>query len=331
MNEYDLNKIFRKKFLSKGLKSLLKQLNKEDLEISMTLMNGYQNDMTKDEIIEFLIEQFDFLIEDALKTFHSEIIDMINKMIDNHGEIEVKDIDPSFVIILKMYLVAFPVIKDNKNKLIMSNETLYFFKQLDKTQMIQQMELNDLVIRYVRGLLSSFGAFELKLLFDYINEYEHIQLDSEDYFLLLNNDSLIYGYDFKSEIIYSYQIDNIQDFHQTREHYQSLDYYHLTKNEILNGFDLTDLEIDILDFYENELDMPKALAHQGLLIIKDAIQIEMSLAELKNMLKQLYINAYQLKQLEKLIEQLTSNTRLWSLKGHTKNQVNIPKMLKFPK
>lgn len=331
MNDYDLSTIFKKKFLSKGFKSLLKQVVKEDLEMSVAIMTGYQYKITKDEIIHFFIEHYDLLLDNVLQSFQSELFDFIYKIIENGGEIEFKNIDPSFAIILKMYLIAFPLIKDNQNKLIMSNEIMDFFLSINKKQIREEIELNDLVVTYARGLLTYYGSYEVSMIFKYLKKYENIDLNMDDYFVLLNNDSLIYGYDIKDEVIYSYQTDEIRHFFDNRNKYKELDYYHLTKQQILNPDELTELEQDIIDYYENQLEMPKAMAHQGLYILKDSIQLEMPLTEIKEMLKQLHINGYQLKQLEKLVDKLASNTRLWSLKGHTKNEISIPKMIRFPK
>ncbi len=331
MEKYDSSLIFKKNFTSRGLKSLLKQLVKEDLFISVAIMTGYEYNLTKEELIDFFCDNYKDLLNDALKSFHSEILDFLDLIVKNNGEIEYYDeIDPRFVLLLKMYLIAFPVIKDGKNKVIMSTEVFNFLDKYDKGKINEQIQLNDLVVTYTRGLLDCYGYYEAFRIFDYIHEYEKLDLDFDDYFLLINNDSFIYGYDFKNEIVYHYQIAEIKNFFETREKYQNLDYYHLTKKEITDGFDLSDEEDELLDFYENQLYMPEDMAYQGLYILKDAIQLEMPLAEIKNMLKQFDISTYELKQLEKIVEKIANHTRLWSLKGHTKNEIKIPKMLKFP-
>ncbi len=331
MEEYDLSLIFKKKFISKGLKSLLNQVLKDDLEIGISVMTGYHYDMTKDNLIHFYIENYEELLDFVLTSFHSDIHDLIQLMIENNGELEFTNMDPRFAILLKMYFIAFPVVKNGKNTLVMANEVYTFLKEYNDKKIENQIKLNDLVIDYTRGLISCYGSFEIDIIFDYIKEYENLDLKIEDYFLLLNNDSLLSGYDFKNEIIYSYQIEEINHFHETRRKYKQLHYYHLTKEQILNGYEYTEVEEDILDFFENELDMPTEMAQQGLYILLDAIQIELPFEEIKKMLKQFYINAYEHKKLEKIVEKLYYCTRLWSLKGHTKYEVEAPKMIKFPK
>ncbi|QVK19458.1 hypothetical protein KHQ81_07185 [Mycoplasmatota bacterium] len=331
MSEYDLSNIFRKKFISKGLKSLLKQVKKNDLEISLAIMLGDEFQGTKDEIIDLFSVHHGLILDNALKSFQTELFDFIYKIIDHGGEIEFKNIDPGYAILLKIYLIAFPVIKDNKNKLVMSNEVMDYFLRIDIKHWRKEIQLNDLVIHYARGLLNYYGAYEANMIFKYIKEYESIDLNMEEFYVLLNNDSLIYGYDIKDEVIYYYQINEITHFYDNRNKYKELDYYHLTKDQILNPDEITDFDQEIIDFYEHQLEMPEAMAQHGLYLLKDSILFEVPLPEIKGMLKQLHINGYQLKQLEKLVEKLSLNTRLWSLKGHTKNEISIPKMIRFPK
>ncbi len=329
-DDFDLTKIFKKKFKFKGFLTLIRQLNKQELIICYSLMTHDMELNDKEGLIDFYLENYDGLLYDILSSFSSDVLEIIFRIVDNDGEMECTDIDAEYILLFKMFLIAFPVIKDNKNTLIIANEICDSLKMINREALYKEIAINDIIVQYTRGILACYGKFEASLVFKYIKEYENQNLNLDDYYLLLNNDSLIDGYEIKNAIIYSYQITEIINFLETRDKYQDLDYYHLTKEEILNGFDVTPEENELINFYCDQLEMPLSLAQQGLGILQDTIQLEMPLSALKMLLKQFDISTYESKQLEKLVERIALSSRLWSLKGHTKNEISRPKMIKFP-
>lgn len=332
MSEYDYSSIFKKKFISSDFKTLLNQVNKEELEYCKILIRDKKSTLKKADLIDFYYENYHLLLEDILTSFHSEILDFIYLIVDNNGELEYDDFNPFYAILIKMFLIAFPVIKDNKYKLVMANDVLELFKKYDKKEFYEKVKLNDLVVQYTRGLLSLYGQFETDLIFQYIKEFEGFELNSDEFYLLLNNDGLFYGFDFDDfdEIIYSFQLPEISEFEETREKHDSLDYYHLTKKEIIEQrFYLNSVTEEFTNFLFNNLEMPLELANKFLGFATEAINFNISLKELINMFKSLDLTIFERKQLDKILEKMYYNTRIWSLKGHTRTEIKIPKLIKF--
>src|SRR5690554_6944738 len=260
------------------------------------------------------------------------MFDFIKLIFENHGEIKYTDnIDPNLVVIMKMNLLAFPVLKNDVNTIVMPSDIYNYLKNIDFDLLEESIELNELVTTYTHGLVECYGYFEVDKIFYNIEKFEGYNLDIEDFYLLLNNDGFLFGYDVKNGYLIHYQVKEISNFFEKRKQFADLDYYHPTKKEIIKGFSLTEFEEDILYFYENNLEMPRKMAVQGLYLLKDLIRFDYDFSEIKPILKKFDISLYQYKQLEKLVEVLYFNTRLWTLKGNTRNEIKIPKLIKFKK
>lgn len=330
MNSYSVNSLFKSKYTTKTLKTLLNKVTKNDLVITLELMTGNQVSLTKSELVNFYLENYQTLLEGVIPTFTKEMIDFINLLLKNHGEIEFNDnMDPNLILMLKLYLIAFPVTKTKQNIIVMPTEIFHFFNSFSFSEIAEVLNANDLVIKYTRGILSYYGYFEIDIIFKYIKEYENLDLNDEDYLMVLTNDGFIYGYDIAYNHVLHYNVEEIENFFLTRKKYETLDYYHLTKNQIINDLQITPEEEEILYFYEAKLFMPKDFAIESLYLLRETIRLGISLDEIKTLLKNFDISQYEYKQLEKLVESLYYNSRLWTLKGNTRNELKIPKMIKF--
>ena len=88
--------------------------------------------------------------------------------------------------------------------------------------------------------------------------------------------------------------------------------------------------IDIL--YFEQLLLSENMALDNLLFIKQMILFEYTIEEIMEIMNDEYdFTTYEYKKLEKLVEALYYNTRLWTLKGNTRNEIKMPKLIKFPK
>ena len=127
MNSYSVNSLFKSKYTTKTLKTLLNKVTKNDLVITLELMTGNQVSLTKSELVNFYLENYQTLLEGVIPTFTKEMIDFINLLLKNHGEIEFNDnMDPNLILMLKLYLIAFPVTKTKQNIIVMPTEIFNF-------------------------------------------------------------------------------------------------------------------------------------------------------------------------------------------------------------
>ncbi len=329
---FDIGYIFKKKFISSDFKTLLNQVNREELGFCYILMKKKASKLKKADLINFYFDNYHLFIDDILLSFHSEILDFIYTLVDNNGEIEYISSKPHYALLMKMFLIAFPVVKNNKYKLIIASEVMDSLKKYDRKKLYNKVKTNDLVKQYTRGLLSLYGQFEVDLVFKYIKEYEGLEINIDDFYLLLNNDGMIYGFEYEDEIIYDFKILDIKDFNEAREKHTAMDYYHLTKKEILNEqFATNSVSDQFLNFLLIHLEMPLELAHKFLELATETINFNISFQELTSTFVTLDLSTFEKKQMEKILEKLYYNTRLWTLKGHTRNELKIPKLIKFEK
>lgn len=332
MNDFDINQLFNKPLISKGFKTLLNQQTIKDLSLALGITLGQSTSLNKKELIKYFSENMEVFIRIVLESFTREMFDFVKLLIENGGEIEYQDkFAPNLIILLKMHLIAFPVTKNDVKLIVMPNDVYNILKSCDIIDLEKSVKFNELITTYTRRLVECYGFFEMDLIFNYLNKYEGYDLNKDDYFHLLNNDGFIYGYDIRNNHIFDYQVEEIPNFFEKRLKNDELDYYHLTKKQIIEGFDLSEIEKDILYLYENDLEMSEKMAQHGLLLLKELIKFEYGLDEINKLLKNFDILPFQLKKLEKLVESLFNNTRLWTLKGNTRNEIKIPKLIKFEK
>ncbi|NLG82733.1 MAG: hypothetical protein GX490_09515 [Bacilli bacterium] len=332
MNYLDIEDIFTIPYRSKSLKTLLQQTRRDDLHLVYLLVNNRFDNLTKAELIDYILANYETLMEQFFISFTSEIWKFIDILIKMNGEWTITDEDPiDYIILLHMYLIAFPVLKSNEPTIILPKETLAYLKQLDLSKYEPFIKINDTIITYIRGLLEYYGYYDYSILQKYLKEYENIDFNLDDYFPLITNDSLIYGYCFDDNCFYLPNVEDNPNFFETRKQLQNIDYYHLSKQDIVNSHSITKEEEDLAAFLYINLDLEDYVVASTIIAIKESIQKDLSIKEILDSVDYLELSMYELKQLEKLVSNLVNNTRIWSLKGYTKNEIKMPKMIRFPK
>lgn len=328
-----INMIFKNKFVANELKTLLNQQSLDDLYLSYRVLSGDNNNFNKKELINVFTENICYYIDLILNSFTKEMYDFLLNLINNNGEIPYhEDMNVGLILYMRLLLIGFPVTKNRKKVIIMAKEILSFFKEYPFTKLTKQINLNKLVCDYTRYLIIIYGYFETEIIFEQIKKWENLDLDFNDYEFLLNNDGVINGYEIIDDYIKSFEIDEIPNFFAIRKKYEKFNYYQPTKKEIFGKVPLPEAEIDILYFCETELLLSENMALDNLLFIKQMILFEYTIEEIMEIMNDEYdFTTYEYKKLEKLVEALYYNTRLWTLKGNTRNEIKMPKLIKFPK
>lgn len=328
-----INKLFKHKFTTKEFKTLLNYYSIDNLKLSYRLLTGDRSNYNIDDLIDDITKNIYHYLGLVLKTFTKEMHDYLLALIKNNGEMPYhEEIKPGLIVLMSSLLIGFPVTRNNEKIIIMANEILAFFKNYSFDKLTKQLNLNKLVCDYTKYLINIYGYFEVDIIFKQIKKWENLDLNFNDYNFLLNNDSIINSYEIINGFIKVYEIDEIPNFFEIRKKYNNFNYYQPRKNEIFEKALLTEAESEILFFCETELLLSKEMAFENLQFIKQSILLEYNIEEIMEIMHDEFeLTKYEYKKLEKLIITLYHNTRLWSLKGHTRNEIKLPKLIKFPK
>jgi len=326
------DKFFSIPYRSKSLKTLLQQTPKDKLELVYLLTNHERWINTKIELINYILTHYQDILHIFFSYFTTDIWKFIELLLKKNGELTVKDSgNVEYIVLLNMYLIAFPVIKNGERTLIVPHETLDFLKKLDKTDYITNVKLNDTITTYTRALLEYYGYYEIDVLEKYLKKYEDIEFAFDKYFPILSNDSLIYGYYVEENCVYLPTIEENPTFFMTRKQINNIDYYPLTKKDIYSYTHISKEEVDLANFFIEHFEIDEDDLASTILAIKLCIQMDFSIKDILEDLDYLELSPYEMKQLEKCLVNLQNNTRLWSLKGYTKNELKVPKLIRFPK
>jgi len=331
-NNYDnfLKSLFKAKYKSNDFQSLLSQLKLDDLTNAYGILTGDSIKLKKQEIVNLINDSYLEYLYSVLTNLHCEILNLLFYIVDNQGEVPFKNITHSFTVLLKMTLLAFPVTKDNQYKIVMPDKVYEALNVINREEILKAVEENNIIIAYTRKLVDVYGHFNPDLIFDYLKKYENIQSNYDEKVFLLNSDSVYSDlYDIQSGVIYNYDIEEINNYEELTEKNAHLKLYQLTKLEILGEY-YTDEEESLLSFLENNLNMDEDMAIGFIDTLSRMIKIEIDLESILSSIQPLQLNKQVMKQLTDHVKNLYVNTRLFTLKGHTRNEViNINKLIPF--
>ncbi len=322
--DYDdfLKQLFKSKFKNNTFSTLLSQLSLKEIKNVYEILTGENLNLKKDEYKKLIEDTYLSNLFSLLKNLHSEILDLIFYIVDNQGEISFIDIPHSFVALMKLTLIAYPVLKDNEYKIVMGDTVFAALNALDRKEIYSLVKDNDTIIMYTRKFVEVYGQFDATLLFNYLKEYESIDTNYTDKFFLLNCDSVFSDiYDIKNAVFSSCDIEEIVNFPELLDKHEKLTYHKLSKEEILSD-EYTDDENILLDFLIDDLDMDEDMAYDLVDTLLKMIKFEISFAELFLLFEQLHRNKYEMNLLKQHVIAVYENTRRYSLKGHTLKEVN---------
>ncbi len=334
-DEYEedmIKELYNTKFKSSDFKTLLSQLSLKELKNSYGAITGESPSLNKKELIEFFYHNYQKYLLYILTNFHTDILEHVFDLVSYDGLIPADEIPASLGLLMKISLLAFPVTMNNHYVLIMSQEVLELFKDINENEIFNQVKENDIIIQYTRILTEIYGEFESSLLFKYLNEYENIKTNYDEKVFLLNSDSLYTDeYDIKNGIIFSYNILELNNFHEMKENNKHLDYYKIPKPQFYEEDGYTEEQEKLFDYlYENNT--PENQIYDFIELTTKMIKLEVDLDYILVLLEPLEIIRYEKKILSGLVTDLYHHTRLYSLKGHTRYEVkNMDKLVPFNK
>ncbi len=217
---------------------------------------------------------------------------------------------------MNVSLLAFSVTKNNKYTLVMGDKVYETLKSLNRDEIYTGAKENDLIILYLRKLVSVYGQFDIDILYKYLKEYENIDAYDDQYVYLFNYDKLFSElYHMNDGIIKSTLIAEMEDL-EFREKYKDLDYYPLSKEEFYND-SISDNEMKLSNYLKSTFGYDDDFINNFIENIKEGIQCGMSIKELNAEIAIFKKEKETYRIFKDFINSLYENTRLFSLKEHT--------------
>ncbi len=330
------DKLFRVKYKSSDLKTILERLNYHDLnEIAKEYLKDFVN-LNKQDKINCILSNINQIINYIIDKMNLTHLEFIQSLLDNNGEITYEEKHVGLLSLFKSYGLCFPVLKRNKKTIIMPNEIRKSFHYLLTEMNIYLIEQNHHIIKYIRGLINLYGLLEVSFVHKKINQYLNTIMDETLLFTLIGFDSVInLTYFIKDEYIQSIFVTNDKDRYIAKRKEYNLDYYPFTDEEILKAGDINNLKKEISIKHDLRKLMKKYGLKQDesiehLLRLYYALKDDISYNLLTPMLSTL-VDPNNIENDIKLLIEISDNTPKWSLMGHKYHNLSIKNPLTIEK
>lgn len=320
--------LWQYKYIGDNLDSFLTLLIKDHLErIKRTLLIPLKSNLRKEVLLQGIKQNFYFNLEPYLYQLNLKHYNYITQLIKNGGIIPYSPNDKRLVIQLRNSGIAFPVIKEDEQVVIIPSETITFFNQLDHHHLKEVLEHNTEIIQITNGLVFYYGTISYASLWKIMNSYHLIDnMKFHQFCEIINidvhsNDGIIDsgGYLYLSNINY----DKLLDLRsQNKSTY--LDYYPISKHRAIKAsdphyFDKTPEVAQLMDYLAYNF----TISSEELMIIIRKFMFEIKSGLNFNKYME-FINTYfelpsyeSTQEIIGILQRLYNNTRMWTLKGHT--------------
>ncbi|MDF2700861.1 MAG: SecC motif-containing protein [Haloplasmataceae bacterium] len=327
MDMYD--NVFFRPYKANDIETLLNQIDKNDLA-RIYYTTCYDPKVNPKKVyMDYISKNYLVTVNNLLNNCYSEILDLIYLLVDHNGEIEYINREPMQAVCMMAYCIAFPVKRGDKNILVMSHEVLSFFKGQDRILLYKNISVNDLVIKYCRGLISIYGIFEISYLLFNLKKFENIKLTIDDIQLLLNIDGLFSDfYSVRENTVHIDIVSQIPNFYDNYSKMKELPCFECTKDMILNGVNSTEeVVLRFKEYCEQIYQMNEDQIDHILFIINEYLKMSIPTEELVDFLDGTFkYNFYRNKMIIKsYLKEFDQSTRKWILRGHTEAEYKLIK------
>ncbi len=309
------------------MKEYLSKMSLSHLKASWKLIAGKTINFSKAKLIKYIDEEYVHYLDILLLNFHKEILDSIFNLTNHKDESELDDEEVTHIYFLINYLFAFMVDDDDETYIHMADKVKEKLTSINKEELYEKVSQNDVIVFYARRLNEIYGIYPYSLLSVYLKTYEEIEINFSQLLTILQHDSNFTKlYQIKDEYIVNNMIDSIENFTELLEQNKTLKYAIITKEELKE----TNPNHAFLSFLKKELKMkfPEDFYEYLLELIKKEEEID----EIYELTHVSNITNSQRKLLKKKISTLYLNTRRFSLKGYTLNEIQSQsQLIKFNK
>lgn len=315
-----------------NLRSFLERLTKDELtNIRKNLNLKGISSFNKKQLTDVLEKELVGSLEHIVSSLDINQYKNISQIINNNGIAQLR-LENEQVEFYRELGIVFSCTLDGKRVLVMPNELLAKFNNLDKNNIVSKTKRNTEWIRITQGLLFYYGSLMLSELIDMVGKYtKPIDLfeDYSDFYYVLNNAQKYYGEIKTYYNIYSnYRVfdhDEVLKEHRLRN---SIEYYPFTYEQLYKAGEARFVEKN--NAFRN---FSKYLVYNYGITVKEAdsfveecvyaIRLDEKIQNIVDYVQQHFeiIDIEVMQEFMELITQLNNNTRQWILKGYTSSEL----------
>lgn len=285
--------------------------------------------LKKSELVSELAKIIPSQFEHLLYQLDHERYDLIKKIVNNSGSVTADDFPFSKIKSLKEYSIIFPGTYLNQKVLFMPSELIEIFPKIDGTKLQTTVDRNTEWIRLTHGMLYYYGVFDTGLVIDKIIELSGQEVQITEYL-----DVISIASDYYRQVSLTYiglkdhRVFDASKIFEEQQMRASIDYYPFTKKQLLlagkpeyveksvamnnffrfllEHFDLSKREIDEIALQLTNLTLTDS---QPMMLIQ-FLQSKLEFSSFEF-----------LQELTGKIIDLSNNSRMWVLKGHTPKEL----------
>ncbi len=325
--------LFTMKYTNNKYKTFLKEFNHYQLNKIIVFIDSNKRIRRRSEKFTYIISNIDHFINLLIEKINHTHLELIQLFLSNNGEVPYKK---TYIRILKFYYsfgLIFPVVKDNKQMMIMPPEVKQSYEKHLTKEKIKLIDYNTTITKFVNGLVNLYGLMEISFIYRRVNQY--LTTPIKDYTLhhIIFFDSVTHSlYHKKDNYIVSHFIyPYIQHYIKKRSELE-YDYYPFTDEDIINANEMKE-DINISKFVSHyrkyhQLSKKEAidLALTNLFILKEDISYNLLNPLLNSMKKSNDLEA----EINMMIK-MNEITPKWSLKGYKYKDLDIENPLTYDK
>ena len=332
------NKLYKSIDPNKPFKEYLRGLTLDELkEIRKFWSIAGTSSLKKDELIDtiekYILENITYVLE----IFDEERYNLFLEILSNNGYANVEYLTPVNLSYLRKTGIVFSGIIDNKLSIVLPVEVIEIVsKWLESNKAKEQIQSNDKIIRIIKGILYHYGVIKENQLFNIFKGISKIDISMDTLVKIVMN-RYAYANDFNigDELVYHLEAKNPKNILESQES-NNIAYAYLGEDTAVelggNSYIETSKEkLELMDVlrknYRISEEEVNEIANTCIFMIKNG-KLVMDVSEYLNKLLIISdMNIYS--KLIKASGNLFNNTRVWTLKGNTPEEVRLMEENKF--
>lgn len=323
---------------NKSFKAYLQGLTIDELkEIRKFWSIQGTSSLKKDELVLVLEEKILKNVESLAEIFDEERFNLISEVVTKGGYAEVNNLTPQNLSYLRKTGVLFPGILNKNSVVVLPAEIIEIAKKWDSDSSIKEkIQLNDKVIKVIKGILYHYGVVKENQLFNVFKGISKIDIDMDRLIkVVLNRYAYTKDFEISDELVYHISSEMPKNILEAQEN-SNMTYAHLSEDNAVElgtiGYiedskaktDLMELLRSNYRITENEVE---EIVNKCILMIKNGKLV----SDVSEYLNKLFVvsdmNIYS--KIIKTSGNLYNNTRVWTLKGNTPEEVRLMEENKF--
>ncbi|MFT5875379.1 MAG: hypothetical protein ACI8WT_004370 [Clostridium sp.] len=328
-----LNRVKRGKF-TQDLRELFECNTKTELlQITSVLNITKVSKFNKGQLVERLLEVYEEKITESLYLMDNERYEFLKYIAENNGYLSSKD--HNFTSNPEYYLdygFVFAAMREEGVYLIMPNETINAIKSLDNDEYRKILAKNTELVKLFWGMTYNYGAFFMKDFTEMLNNYVEYSLDQTDIYGIIVSGADYYGeYIVQGSIASSLMapLEDVIHIINTRDNISSdMDFCIIKKDELLEAANAeylveNKISMRLKKYLMNNWEIEDTQIEMIIINLYDDIQENEREEVIENIIDSLEdISEKDLQEFLVEINSFINNTRLWTLKGYTLNELN---------